>query len=79
MSSKKIKKNLQLKVAERLTATFGDFQKDMSQKKFKRNIKKASKALLAGLKTAPEKRSTSKKVKSEKIVPEVKNGAEMAG
>lgn len=61
MSSKKLKKDLQQKVAETLAITFEEFKKDISPKKFRRNIRKASKALLAGLATTPTKESSVKK------------------
>lgn len=61
MAVKKSKKVLQQKVAETLKTTFGGLKDEISPKKFKRNIKKASKALVAGLKTSAVKKSKEKK------------------
>jgi hypothetical protein len=60
MSSKQ-KNTLKEKVTETLTTTFSGLQNEMSPKKFKRNIKKASKALLAGFKNAQPKKIADKK------------------
>lgn len=57
MSSKKIKKEIQQKLADTLTATVEDLKAKLSPKKFKRNIKNASKALVAGLKVTPGKKA----------------------
>ena len=68
MSSKKLKKELKLKVAKTLTFTFEDLKKGVSPKKFKRNIRKAAKDLLAGLKVTPQARNGVKKAAPKKRV-----------
>jgi len=62
MSSKQ-KNILKEKVTETLTTTFSGLKEEMSEKKFSRNIKKATKALLAGFKNAAAKKSEKKKAK----------------
>ena len=58
MSSKKIKKEIQQKLADTLNSSVEDLKANLSPKKLKRNIKKASKALVAGLKVTPQKKAT---------------------
>jgi hypothetical protein len=60
MSSKQ-KNSLKEKITETLTATFSGLQNEMPPKKFKRNVKKASKALIAGFKIASPKKLNEKK------------------
>ena len=63
MSSKQ-KKKIRVEVAQTLMTTFSKFDNQLSPKKFKRNIKKATKALVAGIKPEPESKPL--KVKKEK-------------
>ena len=72
MSSKKLKKDLQLKVVDTLLNTFGELKNEISPRKFKRNVRKASKALLAGLKISPKKESRVKKATPKKVAPKKK-------
>lgn len=62
VSQKLSKKDLRNQVAQTLISTFEGLKDAVSQKKFKRNIKKASKALLTGVKP-PAKKKSSKKTK----------------
>lgn len=62
VSQKLSKKDLRNQVAETLISTFEGLKDAVSQKKFKRNIKKASKALLTGVKP-PVKQKSAKKIK----------------
>ena len=66
MSSKKIKKDIQQKLVDTLAATLDGLNGQLSPKKRKRNIKKASKALVAGLKIVPAKKSVAKNKGPEK-------------
>ncbi len=64
--SKQEKKELKLKVEETLATTFTDLSGNISPKKFKRNLRRASRALLAGLKVTPVKKSSVKTAKKSK-------------
>jgi hypothetical protein len=64
MSTKKIKKDLRLKLEETLSQSVVNLNGEISPKKLKRNVKKASKALLAGLKVTPGKTKEEKKDKA---------------
>lgn len=66
--SKQEKKELKLKVEETLATTFTDLSGNISPKKFKRNLRRASRALLAGLKVTTVKKSPVKKAKKNKEV-----------
>lgn len=70
MSSKQIKKDLRRQVADKLTTTFETLNKDISPKKLQRNIRKASKALLSGLKVKPGKQIAVKTKKVKKVTVE---------
>jgi hypothetical protein len=63
VSQKLSKKVLRNQVAETLISTFEGLKDNVSPKKFKRNIKKASKVLLTGVKP-PSKRKSAKKIKA---------------
>lgn len=65
MSKQEIKE-LKLKVEETLAATFTDLSGNLSPKKFRRNLRRASRALLAGLKVTSAKKTAVKKVKKKK-------------
>ncbi|MFY0256329.1 hypothetical protein ACDQ55_20515 [Chitinophaga sp. 30R24] len=58
---KHLKKEASLKVAELLTAALGDLKENLGEKKFFRNIKKASKAMIAGLSDKETKPTTNGK------------------
>lgn len=60
MADKKLKKAIQEKVAASLASNLEEFKTDLSPKKLKRNIKKASKLLLNGLKATPAKKTAKK-------------------
>jgi hypothetical protein len=62
VSQKLSKKDLRNQVAETLISTFEGLKDTVSPKKFRRNIKKAVKALLTGVKP-PSKRKSAKKIK----------------
>lgn len=62
MKSPSSKKTAKTQVTETLRLTFDGLQEKLGKKKFEKNIKKASKALLEGYKeTAVKKEATSKK------------------
>lgn len=67
---KHLKKEAGLKVAEVLTAALVDLKEKLGEKKFLRNIKKASKAMVAGFSDkkaiAPKKKAVSKKAPTRK-------------
>jgi signal recognition particle GTPase len=63
LSKKLSKKDLRNQVAETLISTFEGLKDNVSPKKFRRNIKKASKALLTGVRPPAKKKST-KKIKA---------------
>ncbi|MET0638048.1 MAG: hypothetical protein ABWZ25_18605 [Chitinophagaceae bacterium] len=50
MSSKKLKKEFELSVAANLVVIFASLTDHLTPKKFERNVKRATKALLAGFK-----------------------------
>ena len=60
----KLKKDLRLKIEETLSKSFVTLEGKISHKKFRRNIKKASRALLAGLKVTSSKKKE-RKIKAE--------------
>jgi hypothetical protein len=65
-AKKSARKEFRSKIAERLTTTFGDLKERISEKKFERKIREASKLLSEGIKleksTKPAKQKTLKKV-----------------
>jgi hypothetical protein len=70
-TGKHLKKDAGLKVAEILTAALGDLKESLGEKKFLRNIKKASKAMIAGLSdkkapAKPKKKAAAKKAVAKK-------------
>lgn len=70
-TGKHLKKDAGLKVAEVLTAALGDLKESLGEKKFLRNIKKASKAMIAGLSdkkepAKPKKKAAAKKAAAKK-------------
>lgn len=70
-TGKHLKKDAGLKVAEVLTAALGDLKEILGEKKFHRNIKKASKAMIAGLSEKSEKKAPAtpkKKAAAKKAV-----------
>ena len=62
------KKELQAYVIETLTASLGKVKEGMSEKKFNRNIEKASKEIIAGFKVVKPKAVKIKKPTS--VIPE---------
>lgn len=87
MSKKQSKKQLQAEVVLTLQNTFGEFRDQLSDKKFSRNIRKASKIIISGIKpakTTNTKRSTkpatsrSKKATPKVTAPKVKESIETA-
>lgn len=64
--AKKDKKLLLDKVAESLTTTLTSLNGNLSPKQFKRNIKKASKALITGVLTEKPKTTVKKKTALKK-------------
>lgn len=68
MSSRKSKKQLRSEVALTLFNTFSKFNDKISPKKLKRNIKKASKALVAGMKVDNPKKTDDTK---EEVIVEL--------
>ncbi|PSL45315.1 hypothetical protein CLV51_10417 [Chitinophaga niastensis] len=78
-TGKHFKKEAGLKVAAALASALGDLKESLGEKKFFRNIKKASKAMIAGLtdkttaapakaKNAAPKKSAAKKAIAKKAV-----------
>jgi hypothetical protein len=67
-TGKHLKKDAGLKVAEVLTAALGDLKESLGEKKFLRNIKKASKAMIAGLSDKKEPAKPKKKAAAKKAV-----------
>jgi hypothetical protein len=65
-TGKHLKKDAGLKVAELLTAALGDLKEILGEKKFLRNIKKASKAMIAGLSDKPKKKPAARKAVAKK-------------
>lgn len=63
-TGKHLKKDAGLKVAEVLTAALGDLKETLGEKKFLRNIKKATKAMIAGLSEKKEKAPAKPKKKA---------------
>lgn len=61
------KKQLRSQVAATLTNTFDGLKNELSDKKFQRNIKRASKALLAGLVIKKPGKKTKKISQDENI------------
>ena len=65
-AKKSARKEFRSKIAERLTSTFGDLKERISEKKFERKIREASKLLSQGIKlekaAKPAKQKTLKKV-----------------
>lgn len=55
------KKQLRVDIETKLTAALADFSKDVSEKKFKKHIKKAAKLLGDGLKPTAKKAAPAKK------------------
>ena len=85
MANKQTKKQLQAEVALTLQKTFGEFKEQLSDKKFSRNIRKASKIIISGIKPAKPaktKRSTkpvasrSKKAAPKAAAPQAKETVE---
>lgn len=71
-TGKHLKKDAGLKVAEILTAALGDLKEILGEKKFLRNVKKASKAMIAGLSdkkssAGPKKKAAAKKAVAKKV------------
>ncbi|KIC95021.1 hypothetical protein [Flavihumibacter solisilvae] len=62
MAKKQTKKQLQAEVALTLQKTFSEFKDQLSDKKFNRNIRKASKIILTGIKLA---KPTNNKIKEK--------------
>ena len=60
------KKQLRADIETKLTAALADFSKDVSDKKFKKHIKKAAKLLGDGLKTTDKKPAPVKKEETTK-------------
>ncbi len=60
LSQKISKKDLRNQVAQTLISTFEGLKETISPKKFQRNIKKASKILLTGVKPTLKKKSVKK-------------------
>ena len=65
-TGKHLKKEAGLKVADVLTAALSDLKEHLGEKKFLRNIKKATKAMIAGLSdkkavAKPKKKAATKK------------------
>lgn len=67
-AGKHLKKDAGLKVAEILTAALGELKEMLGEKKFNRNIKKASKAMVAGLSDKKEPAKPKKKAAAKKAV-----------
>lgn len=68
MPKKKSKKIIRTAISNRLRNTFGDLQETLGKRKFKRNIKKASKALATKLKEfGPEDKSKQQAVKIKEV------------
>ncbi|MBO9730141.1 MAG: hypothetical protein J7623_15995 [Chitinophaga sp.] len=67
-AGKHLKKDAGLKVAEILTAALGDLKEMLGEKKFHRNIKKASKAMVAGLSDKKDPAKPKKKAAAKKAV-----------
>lgn len=67
-TGKHLKKDAGLKVAEVLTAALGDLKESLGEKKFLRNIKKATKAMIAGLSEKKEPAKPKKKAVAKKAV-----------
>ena len=70
-AKKSARKEFRSKIAERLTTTFGDLKERISEKKFERKIREASKLLSQGIKfekaAKPPKQKTLKKVTQEDV------------
>lgn len=71
------KKQLRVDIETKLTAALADFSKDVSEKKFKKHIKKAAKLLGDGLKPTAKKAAPVKKeaAPAKKEVPPAKAAA----
>ena len=54
------KKELRSEIEQKMATTFDGLKDSVSSKKFNRNIKKASKVLLSGIKPASEKKTAKK-------------------
>lgn len=65
ITKKTTRKDIRLQLAKRLEETFSDLQEKLGKSRFKRNIKKASKALAASLKEKPSN-TGKKKIKDSK-------------
>jgi hypothetical protein len=63
-TSKKLKKRVKGDIAEKLEVTFDNLKNELGLKKFKRNIRKATKDLLKGIKST--KTNSSAKIKTGK-------------
>lgn len=62
MATRQTKKELRQKIEETLAQTFEGLKNELSQKKFERNIRRASKVLAAGVKTKSSKKKEAKTV-----------------
>lgn len=68
-TGKHLKKEAGLKIAEILTAALGELKEKLGEKKFLRNIKKASKAMTQGLADKTEPAKPKKKAAAKKAAP----------
>jgi hypothetical protein len=60
-AKKSARKEFRSKIAERLTTTFGDLKERISEKKFERKIREASKLLSEGIKLEKAKKAAKQK------------------
>ena len=67
MKSKKIKQELRSKIENTLKVTFPELPGEIKPKKFDKNIRKASKALLAGLKINHSEKTKTKSGKLDQV------------
>ncbi len=76
--SKKIRKTVRNTVSNRLKETFKDFQEILGEAKFKRNIKKASKAMAKEVKGLKNDSGEAKKKPAPSKVKKVEDKVETA-
>jgi hypothetical protein len=60
MAQRVTKKQLRVQIRQTLLTTFDELKNDLSDKKFQRNVRRASKVLLAGLSAKKTGKKTSK-------------------
>ena len=64
--SKKAKKKLQLEIASTLSTSIAGLKKNLSDKKFERNIRRASRMLVTGAKSETKSKLIPKKATKKK-------------